>query len=159
MKSDLQPSWLSLRWELLLRVEHPWSRRLIRRWRPCTTYEAAGRFRTIRTAGRGFAQLLTRDSHFASARTIVARASGATHSSVTTAAATIDGVLAGAKASGGLVATSRLSPTGRLAPAGNSVTYSDSTGEPGVKDITTVVVSNDDSGMLTFRINVPSLPS
>jgi len=47
-----------------------------------------------------------------------------------------------------------------VAPAGaaNSVTYPDSTGEPGVKDITTVVVSNDDQGMVTFRINVPSLP-
>ena len=47
-----------------------------------------------------------------------------------------------------------------VAPAGasNTATFQDSTGEPGVKDITTVVVSNDDSGMLTFRINVPSLP-
>jgi hypothetical protein len=47
-----------------------------------------------------------------------------------------------------------------VVPAGaaNSVTYPDSTGEPGVKDITTVVVSNDDKGLVTFRINVPSLP-
>jgi hypothetical protein len=47
-----------------------------------------------------------------------------------------------------------------VAPAGaaNSVTYPDSTGEPGVKDITTIVVSNDDKGIVTFRINVPSLP-
>jgi hypothetical protein len=47
-----------------------------------------------------------------------------------------------------------------VVPAGaaNSVTYSDSTGEPGVKDITTIVVSNDDKGIITFRINVPSLP-
>jgi hypothetical protein len=49
-----------------------------------------------------------------------------------------------------------------VAPAGaaNSVTYQDSTGEPGgVKDITTVVVSNDDKGMITFKLNVPSAPS
>jgi hypothetical protein len=48
-----------------------------------------------------------------------------------------------------------------VAPAGaaNSVTYTDSTGEPGVKDITTTVVSNDDKAMITFRVNVPSLPS
>jgi hypothetical protein len=49
-----------------------------------------------------------------------------------------------------------------VAPAGaaNSVTYQDSTGEPGgVKDITTVVVSNDDKGMVTFRLNVPSAPA
>ena len=47
-----------------------------------------------------------------------------------------------------------------VVPAGasNTATFQDSTGEPGVKDITTVVVSNDDSGMLTFRVNVPSLP-
>ncbi len=40
-----------------------------------------------------------------------------------------------------------------VAPAGaaNTVTYQDSTGEPGVKDITTIVVSNDDRGMVTFR--------
>ncbi|HEY8173831.1 MAG TPA: hypothetical protein VIH21_12165 [Dehalococcoidia bacterium] len=44
------------------------------------------------------------------------------------------------------------------AGAANSVTYSDSTGEPGVRDITTIVVSNDDKGMITFRINIPSLP-
>ena len=44
------------------------------------------------------------------------------------------------------------------AGAANSVTYQDSTGEPGVKDITTVVVSNDDKGLITIRLNVPSLP-
>jgi hypothetical protein len=49
-----------------------------------------------------------------------------------------------------------------VAPAGaaNSVTFPDSTGEPGgVKDITTIVVSNDDKGLVTFRINVPSAPA
>jgi len=47
-----------------------------------------------------------------------------------------------------------------VVPAGasNSVTFQDSTGEPGVKDITTVVVSNDDKGLITIRLNVPSLP-
>jgi hypothetical protein len=46
-----------------------------------------------------------------------------------------------------------------VAPAGaaNSVTYQDSTGEnPAAPDITTVVVSNDDAGMITFRINIPN---
>ena len=46
-----------------------------------------------------------------------------------------------------------------VAPAGaaNSVTYQDSTGEnPAAPDITTIVVSNNDAGMLTFRINIPN---
>ena len=46
-----------------------------------------------------------------------------------------------------------------VAPAGaaNSVTYQDSTGEnPAAPDITTIVVSNNDAGMLTFRINSPN---
>jgi hypothetical protein len=48
-----------------------------------------------------------------------------------------------------------------VTPAGaaNTVTFQDSTGEPGVKDITTVVVSNDDKGLITIRLNVPSLPT
>ena len=48
-----------------------------------------------------------------------------------------------------------------VAPAGaaNTVTYQDSTGEPGVKDITTIVISNNDTGMITIRINIPSLPT
>jgi hypothetical protein len=48
-----------------------------------------------------------------------------------------------------------------VVPAGasNTVTFQDSTGEPGVKDITTVVVSNDDKGLITMRLNVPSLPT
>ena len=44
------------------------------------------------------------------------------------------------------------------AGAANTATFQDSTGEPGVKDITTVVVANDDNGLITFRLNVPSLP-
>ena len=48
-----------------------------------------------------------------------------------------------------------------VVPAGasNTVTFQDSTGEPGVKDITTVVISNDDKGLVTIRLNVPSLPT
>lgn len=43
------------------------------------------------------------------------------------------------------------------AGAANSVTYQDSTGEdPAAPDITTTVVSNDDQGNLTFRINIPN---
>jgi hypothetical protein len=46
------------------------------------------------------------------------------------------------------------------APASNSVTYQDSTGEdPEGPDITTITVSNDDTGMITFRINVPNRPT
>jgi hypothetical protein len=42
----------------------------------------------------------------------------------------------------------------------NSMTYQDSTGEdPAAPDITTIVVSNDDAGMITFRINVPNRPT
>lgn len=46
------------------------------------------------------------------------------------------------------------------APAANSVTFNDSTGEnPAAPDITTVNVSNDDTGMITFGVNVPNRPS
>ena len=54
-------------------------------------------------------------------------------------------------------------PSGTAAPtlvAANSTTYQDSTGEnPAAPDITTIVVSNDDPGMITFRINVPNRPA
>jgi hypothetical protein len=41
--------------------------------------------------------------------------------------------------------------------AANTTTYTDSTGEnPGAPDITTIVVSNNDAGMLSFRINIPN---
>lgn len=44
--------------------------------------------------------------------------------------------------------------------AANSTTYQDSTGEdPQAPDITSIVVSNDDAGMITVRINVPNRPS
>jgi hypothetical protein len=53
-------------------------------------------------------------------------------------------------------------PAGPSTPAfvaANSTTYQDSTGEdPQGADITTIVVSNDDSGMVTFRINIPNRP-
>jgi hypothetical protein len=51
------------------------------------------------------------------------------------------------------------SATGPAAPASNTTTYTDSTGEdPAGPDITTIVVSNDDGGGLTFRVNVPNRP-
>ena len=44
-------------------------------------------------------------------------------------------------------------------PAANSTTYQDSTGEdPAAPDITTIVASNDDAGIITFRVNVPNRP-
>ena len=41
----------------------------------------------------------------------------------------------------------------------NSQNYTDSSGEnPAAPDITTLVVSNDDAGMISFRVNVPNRP-
>lgn len=41
----------------------------------------------------------------------------------------------------------------------NSVTYTDSTGEdPEAPDITTIVVSNNDAGIISFQINIPNRP-
>ena len=46
------------------------------------------------------------------------------------------------------------------APAANSTTFQDSTGEdPSGPDITTVVVSNNDAGVIQFRVNVPNRPT
>jgi hypothetical protein len=46
------------------------------------------------------------------------------------------------------------------APAANSTTFQDSTGEnAAAPDITTVVVSNNDAGVIQFRINVPNRPA
>jgi hypothetical protein len=46
------------------------------------------------------------------------------------------------------------------APAANTTTYTDSTGEnPASPDITTIVVSNTDAGLITFRINIPNRPT
>ena len=42
----------------------------------------------------------------------------------------------------------------------NSVTFEDSTGEdPLAPDITSIVVSNDDAGLITFQINIPNRPT
>jgi hypothetical protein len=63
----------------------------------------------------------------------------------------------------GLVALLALTPAGSASPsrtAANSVSFTDSTGEDAQgPDITTVVVSNDDKGLLTFLINVPNRPT
>lgn len=51
-------------------------------------------------------------------------------------------------------------PAAPSAPAANSVTYQDSTGEnPAAPDITTIVVSNNDAGLISFRINIPNRPT
>jgi hypothetical protein len=54
-------------------------------------------------------------------------------------------------------------PTGSAAPAApaaNTTTFQDSTGEnANAPDITTVVVSNNDAGIIQFRINVPNRPA
>ena len=54
-------------------------------------------------------------------------------------------------------------PFGTASPAAiaaNSVTFNDSTGEdPAAPDITTVVVSNNDAGIISFRINIPNRPT
>jgi hypothetical protein len=43
---------------------------------------------------------------------------------------------------------------------GNSQTFTDSTGEdPMAPDITSIVVSNDDSGMVTFKLNISNRPA
>ncbi len=45
------------------------------------------------------------------------------------------------------------------APSANTATFQDSTGEdPAAPDISTIVVSNDDAGVITFRINVANRP-
>jgi hypothetical protein len=57
------------------------------------------------------------------------------------------------------VALGARSPQSVAAPASNTTTYTDSTGEdPAGPDITTIVVSNDDGGGITFRVNVPNRP-
>ena len=60
-----------------------------------------------------------------------------------------------AAASGALSA-----PSAPTAVAANSTTYQDSTGEnAAAPDITTIVVSNSDAGMLSFRVNIPNRPT
>lgn len=62
-----------------------------------------------------------------------------------------------------LVMLFALTPTGGASSAraaANSVTYTDSSGEDAQgPDITTVVLSNDDKGVLTLVINVPNRPT
>jgi hypothetical protein len=62
-----------------------------------------------------------------------------------------------------LVTLFALTPTGGASsarPAANSVTFTDSTGEDAQgPDITTVVLSNDDKGILTWVINLPNRPT
>ena len=60
----------------------------------------------------------------------------------------------------GALPSGAASPAAPVAPMANSVTYEDSTGEdPAAPDITTIVVSNDDAGIVSFRINVPNRPT
>src|SRR5437762_13745471 len=62
-----------------------------------------------------------------------------------------------------LVALFALTPNGGASSArsaANRVTFTDSTGEDAQgPDITTVVLSNDDKGLLTWVINVPNRPT
>jgi hypothetical protein len=56
--------------------------------------------------------------------------------------------------------TAAAAPTGTALVAANSATFQDSTGEdPTAPDITTIVVSNDDAGIVSFRVNVPNRPA
>lgn len=59
-----------------------------------------------------------------------------------------------------LIASGALaSPGSGTALAANTTTYQDSVGEdPASPDITTIVVSNDDAGTLTFKVNIPNRP-
>ena len=53
-----------------------------------------------------------------------------------------------------------LTPSGGASSAANRVTFEDSTGEdPQGPDITSVTLSNDDRGILTWVINVPNRPT
>ena len=55
-------------------------------------------------------------------------------------------------------ATVVAAPTSAL--ASNSKTFTDSTGEdPNAPDITTVGVSNDDAGLITFKVNISNRPA
>ena len=57
----------------------------------------------------------------------------------------------------GLAAAASGSPN---TPTTNGATFLDGRGEdPGSPDITTVLVSNDDTGRLTFRVETPNHPA
>jgi hypothetical protein len=48
----------------------------------------------------------------------------------------------------------------RAAARANSQTFTDSTGEdPAAPDITSIVVSNDDAGLVTFKVNISNRPT
>jgi hypothetical protein len=48
----------------------------------------------------------------------------------------------------------------RAAARANSQTFTDSTGEdPAAPDITSIVVSNDDAGLITFKLNISNRPT
>jgi hypothetical protein len=50
-------------------------------------------------------------------------------------------------------------PAAPNAIAANATTYTDSSGEiPNAPDITTLVTSNNDAGLISFRINIPNRP-
>ena len=63
-----------------------------------------------------------------------------------------------------LAATAALAPASALAlrsaARSHSTTFVDSTGEnPDAPDVTTVVVSNDDAGLITFKVNISNRPA
>ena len=59
-----------------------------------------------------------------------------------------------------LVALPAVALGGSSRAAGNSTTFPDSIGEdPAAPDITSVVVSNDDAGMITFQVNISNRPA
>jgi hypothetical protein len=50
--------------------------------------------------------------------------------------------------------------TAPVAVSANSATFTDSSGEnPAAPDITTIVVSNNDAGIISFRVNIPNRPT
>jgi hypothetical protein len=52
-----------------------------------------------------------------------------------------------------------LAPAAPNAIAANTTSYTDSSGEiPNAPDITTLVTSNNDAGLISFRINIPNRP-
>jgi hypothetical protein len=68
-------------------------------------------------------------------------------------------LVAATLAAGAVALVLGTAPSG-AASAGNSVTYQDSAGEdPAALDIQQIVVSNDDTGMLTFEIHLGNAPS
>jgi hypothetical protein len=58
-----------------------------------------------------------------------------------------------------VAAAGPLEAASSAATAANSATFTDSSGEdPQAPDITTVVVSNNDAGQISFRMNIPNRP-